>query len=239
MSERILICEDDTSLAERLQRLLREQGFTVETVASGAGALARIEKEPPHLLLLDFMLPDMDGFDVCRRLRAKCAMPVIMLSGTTEDIERIIALEVGADDVLCKPFAMQDLISRITAKIRRSTTYARCERPVPVVQVGELCVDLAARRVQLKETPIHLTPKEFDLLAALAQEAGKVVRSADLLLRVWGYGEGIRTRTLDVHIGRLRAKIEHDTRRPRYIHTVLNVGYRLSLSAEAKDRKAA
>lgn len=227
MPTAILICEDDPALADMLQRLLREEGYAARVTRTGQEALAELRREPPALLLLDLMLPDMDGFDVCRRMRQHLALPVIMISGRATDVDRIVGLEVGADDYLIKPFGVRELIARVVARLRRDQDYARGQGPAAVVEAGALRVDPAAHTATLDGEPLHLTPKEYDLLWALAEHRGTVVRSAQLLMRVWGYDSCIRTRTLDVHIGRLRAKIEADTRHPRHILTVAGVGYKL------------
>jgi DNA-binding response OmpR family regulator len=227
MPRTILICEDDLALSDMLQRLLREKGYDPQVVHSGAEALEVLQTQRPALLLLDLMLPDMDGFDVCRRVREHSAVPVIMISGRSSDLDRIIGLEIGADDYLAKPFGVRELVARVEAKVRRDRVYAHQESPAGWVRVGDICIDPDAHEVEFAGAHLHLTPKEFDLLWALTERRGTVVRSAQLLLQVWGYDSRIRTRTLDVHIGRLRAKIETDTRHPRYIVTVPGVGYKL------------
>lgn len=237
MAHSILICEDDAALGETLQGYLRARGFHVTLVCSGHQALERLRQQPPDLLILGLMLPDMDGFDVCRRLRGHCAIPIIMISGRSGEIDRIVGLELGADAFLTKPFGPADLAARIDAQLRRCGQYASQSEGDNMVEIGALRLDVEAHQVWLAENELRLTPKEFDLLAALAEQRGSVVRSSQLLLRVWGYDSSIRTRTLDVHIGRLRAKIEQDTRQPRYILTVPGVGYKLC--APEAGRRAA
>lgn len=227
MAQSILICEDDAPLAEMLQRLLRDRGYTTRAVRTGAEALRCLSEERPALLLLDLLLPDMDGFDVCRRLRAMHSLPVIMISGRSSELDRVVGLELGADDYLVKPFGARELVARLDARLRRDQRYARQEGPGGIIAIGDLQVDVPAHAASLAGRPLALTPKEFALLQALAENRGTVVRSAQLLKRVWDYDASIRTRTLDVHIGRLRAKIETDTRHPRYLLTVPGVGYRL------------
>lgn len=234
----ILICEDDVHLSGVLQQHLRASGYHTTVVRTGRqvleefSRLSRAAGNQPSLLLLDLMLPDMDGFDVCRRLRANCTLPIIMISGRAGEVDRIIGLEIGADDYLTKPFGISELIARIDARLRRCTDYGQQAISAETQQIGELTLNRAAHQVLLRGQALHLTPKEYDLLSVLAEQRGAVVRSAQLLLRVWGYNDQIRTRTLDVHIGRLRAKIEADTRQPRYLLTVPGVGYRLCVPEE-------
>lgn len=227
MPQSILICEDDLVLSDTLQHLLRDRGYRTSAVRSGQQALQRLRQDPPGLLILDLMLPDMDGFDVCRRLRSDSAIPVIMISGRAGEIDHIVGLELGADDYLTKPFGLSELVARIDARLRRAQEYANRGEARGMSDIGELSIDLEARQVAVRGDVLHLTPKEFELLSVLADSRGSVVRSSQLLMRVWGYDSSIRTRTLDVHIGRLRAKIEDDTRHPRYILTVPGIGYKL------------
>jgi two-component system response regulator MtrA len=227
MGQTILICEDDVCLSEVLQRQLRAGGYGTRAVGTGGEALERERHEAADLVLLDLMLPDMDGLDVCRRLRALTLAPVIMITGRNSALDRIVGLEVGADDYLAKPFSVRELMARVGAQLRRAQQYARLDGPWGSLVLGDLGIDVEAREATLAGMPLRLTPKEFDLLWALAEERGSVVRSASLLLKVWGYDARIRTRTLDVHIGRLRAKIESDTRHPQRILTVPGVGYKL------------
>ena len=226
MPQSILICEDDVVMSDMLQSLLRQRGHHVCAVQLGEQALEYVRQDPPALLILDLMLPDMDGYDVIRRLRLSSPLPVIMISGRAGEIARIIGLELGADDYLVKPFGLTELSARIDAHLRRATQYAD-GGPHQIIEIADLRVDLDAHQVTVEGRETHLTPKEFELLSALAEQRGSVVRSAQLLMRVWGYDSSIRTRTLDVHIGRLRAKIEQDTRSPRYIQTVPGVGDKL------------
>jgi len=227
MSHRILVCEDDLILATTLDRMLRDTGYKATLCRDGHSALRELHEHDYSLLVLDLMLPDMDGFDVCRHMRCSCHIPVIMISGRGSEVDRIVGLEVGADDYLVKPFGLRELAARIDAHLRRSGEYALRRSVQAPVEVGDLCLDHERHQVLMFDQPVHLTPKEYDLLAVLAENRGSVVRSSHLLLRVWGYDSEIRTRTLDVHIGRLRAKLEGDSRHPRYIITVPGVGYKL------------
>jgi DNA-binding response OmpR family regulator len=227
MSHRILVCEDDLVLATTLGRMLRDTGYKAAQCRDGRTALRELRDHDYSLMLLDLMLPDMDGFDVCRQMRQSCHIPVIMISGRGAEVDRIVGLEVGADDYLVKPFGVRQLVARIDAQLRRCSQYALRRSARAPVGIGHLCLDHEGHQVLMLGQPVHLTPKEYDLLSVLAENQGSVVRSSHLLLRVWGYDTDIRTRTLDVHIGRLRAKLEPDSRHPRYIITVPGVGYKL------------
>ena len=235
MPHHILICEDDAVLALSLQRPLQAHGYQTTLCRDGATALRQLAEETYSLLVLDLILPDMDGFDVCRRMRGGCTIPIIMISGRAGEMDRIVGLEIGADDYLPKPFGVRELVARIDAHLRRSTNYSRRDPDTPIVDLGGLQLDTDEHQVFKDGAPVHLTPKEYDLLCVLAESRGAVVRSSHLLLRVWGYGSGIRTRTLDVHVGRLRAKLEPEPHQPRYLITVPGVGYRLC----APERMAA
>ena len=227
MPHRILVCEDDVVLASSLEGMLREHGHRVTVCRDGASALERLREDDCSLLVLDLMLPDMDGYDVCRRMRQTCQVPVLMISGRGGEVDRIVGLEVGADDYLVKPFGLKQLVARIDALLRRSGEYALREQAEPALELGALTLDRERHCVVLDGAPVHLTPKEYDLLCVLAENRGSVVRASHLLLRVWGYDHDIRTRTLDVHVGRLRAKLETDPSHPRTIITVPGVGYKL------------
>jgi len=227
MPHRLLICEDDDMLAGTLRDQLEARGHRVTLCREGQAALARLAEESYSLLLLDLILPDMDGFDVCRLMRKSCHIPVIMITGRRGVVDRVVGLEVGADDYLVKPFGCRELAARIDAQLRRSGAYAACGPATPLLDLGDLQLDPDNHQVLRKGSPVHLTPKEFELLSVLAENRGSVARTPHLLLRVWGYDAAIRTRTLDVHIGRLRAKLEPDPRHPQYIITVPGVGYKL------------
>lgn len=233
MSGHILICEHDPTQAELLRCLLQARGYRVTTARQGQEALEQARGEAPDLVLLDLVLPDMDGLDVCRRLRATALMPIILLSDRGSVLDCVVGLEVGADDYLAKPFRTEELLARVEAQIRRARVYAQRLGPTETVVHGDLTIDPEGREVRLAGRPVHLTPKEFDLLWALAEQRGGVARSESLLMAVWGYDSRIRTRTLDVHIGRLRAKLEPDRRHPQRILTVPGVGYRLCIPRAA------
>lgn len=221
-----LIVEDDGFLHETLCATLASAGLQATAVCTGREALAACEHTDFSLVLLDLCLPDMDGLDVCRELRRRSTVPIIMLTGRQADVDRVVGLEVGADDYLTKPFERAELVARVRALMRRVTEYSQSPTP-RTLQAGPLRIDRDQRRVICRDQEVNLTPKEFDLLCALASRPGHVIPSKQLLWDVWQYPEGIRTRTLDVHIGRLRGKIEVDRRQPELIRTVPGVGYKL------------
>jgi DNA-binding response OmpR family regulator len=214
---KILLVEDEDSIAEPLAQGLRREGFDVDRAATGAAAL---EAPPADCVLLDLRLPDVDGYEVCRSLRERSDVPIIMVTARGEEIDRVVGLELGADDYVAKPFGLRELIARIHAVTRR-TSQAR--RPDAPIEVGPLVVDTRARRARLDGRELDLTAKEFDLLAALAAEAGAAVTRQQLLERVWQTSWYGQTKTIDVHVGSLRRKLGD----PRWIETVRGVGFRL------------
>ena len=214
---RILLVEDEDSIAEPLAQGLRREGFDVDRAATGAAALAA---GPADCVLLDLRLPDVDGYDVCRTLRERSDVPIIMVSARGEEVDRVVGLELGADDYLAKPFGLRELIARIHAVTRRAAPPSRPRGPS---RVGPLEVDVRARRVRMDGRELTLTAKEFDLLAALAEEPGVVLSRRDLLERVWHTSWYGQTKTIDVHVGSLRRKLGD----PGWIETVRGVGFRL------------
>lgn len=217
---KLLIVEDEDAIAEPLAEGLRREGFEVERAATGEQALAA---PPADLVLLDIRLPDVDGYEVCRRLRARTDVPIIMVTARGEEVDRVVGLELGADDYVVKPFGLRELVARIRAVTRRSAGRADGARSV----VGPLEVDWKARRVTLDGRELALTAKEFDVLSVLAEEPGTVVSRRALVERIWDttwYGP---TRTIDVHVASLRRKLGD----PGWIETVRGVGFRLRASA--------
>ncbi len=215
---RILIVEDDDAIAEPLEAGLRREGMDCTRVATGEAALSAPE---PDLVLLDLGLPDLDGTEVCRRLRARSRVPIIVVTARGEELDRVLGLELGADDYVVKPFGLRELVARIRAVARRTTD--RGALPEPVVRLGDLEVDLRAHRVAVRGTEVALTPKEFDVLALLASDPGATFTRETILERVWDahwYGP---TKTLDVHVASLRKKLGE----PAWIETVRGVGFRL------------
>ncbi len=218
--ELILVVEDDKHLAELLRLTLTRSGFQVAVAEAGEKALAMARAASPALIVLDLSLPGMDGLEVCHELRRESRLPILMLTGRGEEMDRVVGLEAGADDYMVKPFSPLELVARIRAVLRRSgeTVPRRLEFPA-------LLIDLDRREVQVQGQPVALTPKEFDLLTVLAQKPGKVQSREELLKRVWEYdypGEG---RTVDEHLRRLRAKIEPLSQPYRYFRTIWGVGY--------------
>jgi two-component system, OmpR family, response regulator RegX3 len=213
----VLVVEDDDAIADPLVTGLTRQGFTVTRVATGAGAL---EVADPQVVLLDLGLPDIDGYEVCRRLRARSDVPILVISARGEEVDRVVGLELGADDYLVKPFGFRELLARIRAVTRRSSPSGDNARPQ---RHGSLEIDRRTRRVRVDDVEVALTPKEFDLLSCLADEPGTVFTRERLLGEVWDphwYGP---TRTLDVHVASLRKKLGD----PRWVETVRGVGFRL------------
>jgi DNA-binding response OmpR family regulator len=221
---RILLVEDERSIAEPFAEALAREGFEPILAATGAAALELARSEAPDLVLLDLMLPDRDGRDVCRELRRESSVPIIMVTARGTESDRIVGLELGGDDYVGKPFSVGEVAARIRAVLRRSAAPAGPDE----VRIDGLLVQRAARRVTLDGTEIALTRKEFDLLARLAQDAGRVVTREDLMADVWDANWFGSTRTLDVHVGWLRNKLGDDPADPRFIHTVRGVGFRLT-----------
>src|SRR5688500_12775345 len=217
---RILFVEDERSISEPFARALEREGFDVTVAATAAAALAA---GPADLVLLDLNLPDGDGRDVARELRRHGDVPIIMLTARGTETDRIVGLEIGADDYVVKPFSGGEVIARIRAVLRRA-------RPATPSEVGDLRVDVAARRVWIGGEEIELSRKEFDLLAALMKRAGQVATREVLMAEVWDENWFGPTKTLDVHVGWLRRKLGDDPDAPRYIHTVRGVGYRFAAS---------
>jgi two-component system, OmpR family, response regulator RegX3 len=221
MAPRILLVEDESSIADPFAKLLRREGFEAVVARTAAEALERARAVEPDLVLLDLALPDGDGRDVCRTLRATSSVPVIMVTARGTETDKIVGLEIGADDYVVKPFSAAEVIARIRAVLRRAGE-KDTEGPAEPIRVGALEVDLAARRVALGDDEVDLSRKEFDLLAELARHAGRVVRREDLMSRVWDENWFGSTKTLDVHVGWLRRKLGAE-----WIGTVRGVGFRL------------
>ncbi len=223
--QRILIVEDDPAIAAFVQTALEREGFNTEMVGNGSAALACAAASPPDLILLDWMLPGMDGLQVCLAFRSQPRyIPIIMLTAKDEDVDKIIGLEVGADDYVTKPFKMRELVARIRATLRLAQHSAPA--PARVRRYAGLEIDYDGRAVTLEGSPVSLTPKEFDLLALLAANPGRVYGRETLLEKVWGFDFAGESRTVDVHVQRLRQKIEPDPRAPRFLLTVRNIGYK-------------
>ncbi len=233
MAEKILVVEDDVTLQETLAYNLKRQGYEVSAVDDGPSALEQARAIHPDLILLDIMLPGMDGFEVCRVLRQEMSTPVLMLTARDDEIDRVVGLEVGADDYLVKPFSMRELLARIKALLRRvrliREEIASETRPAESSQnmvFGNLTIDLGRREVRLGENPVGMKPKEYDLLLFLAQHRGQVLTREIILERVWGWDYIGDSRTVDVHIRWLREKIENEPANPKRLITVRSAGYR-------------
>ena len=225
---KILIVEDDPNLLAALKYNLVKESYNVITAADGAQALEIARNEKPELIILDLMLPKLSGFEVCRILRKEMTVPILMLTAKTEETDKIVGLEIGADDYMTKPFSMRELLARARAMLRR----AKMAEPIPanekaLLKIGDLEIDPARHRATLRGTMLELTPKEFDLLAFLARNRGLVFSRERLLEKVWGYDYAGDTRTVDVHIRWLRQKIEADPKNPNLLLTVRGAGYKL------------
>jgi two-component system, OmpR family, response regulator MtrA len=218
---RVLIVDDDSSLAEMLSIVLRNEGLEVSHVADGSSAMSAFRSVRPDLVLLDVMLPGLDGMEVCRRIRAESGVPIVMLTARTDTHDIVVGLESGADDYIVKPFKPQELIARIRARLRRG------DDPEPErLEIGDLVIDVAGHSVKRGDQILSLTPLEFDLLVALARKPWQVFSRETLLEQVWGYRHAGDTRLVNVHVQRLRSKIEHDPENPQIVVTVRGVGYR-------------
>jgi DNA-binding response OmpR family regulator len=229
MSSRVLIVEDEPDIRELVVHHLKREGYQVSAAANGEDALRQVQAAPPDLVLLDLMMPAMDGLEVCRRLRqdpATATLPIVMLTAKGDEVDRVVGLEIGADDYIVKPFSPKELLARVRAVLRRSL---QAPGAAPL-RLGALLMDLGTHTASVGGEVVALTPKEFDLLRALAEARGRVLSREFLLDRVWGYSRAseIESRTVDVHVRRLRVKLGPEGRR---ILTVKSVGYRLDPAA--------
>lgn len=231
MSRTILVIEDDHDIAHLVEFHLRDTGYDVHVTNNGVSGLTQALATPYDLIILDLMLPGMGGLELCRKLRANPGYsPILMLTAKSSEVDRVLGLEVGADDYLTKPFSVLELLARVKALFRRMDALtARTALSEPTtIQAGELIIDVGKRKVTLRADAVELTAKEFDLLLQFAQHPGQVYTRSKLLDLVWGYSHGGYEHTVNSHINRLRAKIEDDSSRPRYILTVWGVGYSFS-----------
>ena len=225
----ILLVEDEETLSSALQFSLEREGFTVRTAADGLTGLAMSRELHPDLVLLDLMLPGIDGLEVCRRIRSQSATPILMLTAKADEVDKIVGLELGADDYVTKPFSMRELLARIRAQLRRGElqkSSADSGKESTVVAAGGLEMDLARRLALKGKTPVQLRPKEFDLLAFFLRSPGIVFSRETLLERVWGFDYVGDSRTVDVHVRWLREKIEDNPAEPRNLLTVRGIGYK-------------
>jgi len=236
MVDKILVVDDEVSLLETLEYNLKKQGYEVETASDGPTALALARSIHPDLVVLDLMLPGMDGFEVCREIRKEMSMPVLMLTARDDEIDRVVGLEVGADDYLTKPFSMRELMARVKALLRRvriireeftaSAQTTETPSPTTLLQFGPLAINLAKHEVRLNDQALACKPKEYELLVYLAQHQGVVLSRDHILEKVWGWNFTGDSRTVDVHVRWLREKIEEDPSNPVRLITVRGVGYR-------------
>ena len=220
---RILVVEDEESLADSVRYNLEREGFAVSVAGDGRRALERFRAEPPSLVILDLMLPEVSGLDVCRTIRSESDVPIIMVTAKDSEADKVTGLELGADDYVTKPFSMRELVSRVRANLRRIRT------PIPSDEVlvgGPTRMDVARHEVTVRSAPVSLPPKEFELLEAFLRRKGRLLTRDFLIEEVWGvdyYGD---TRTLDVHVKRLRRKLEEDPHNPVHLLTVRGLGYK-------------
>ncbi len=221
MTPKILVVDDDPAINEMLTIVLESEGFEARPVMDGGAAVSTFHDYDPDLILLDLMLPGMNGVDICREIRKESAVPIVMLTAKTDTVDVVLGLESGADDYITKPFKPKELIARIRARLRRTD-----EDPAEVLEVGDLTIDVPRHMVTRGEEEIALTPLEFDLLLEMARNPNQVHTREELLETVWGYRNASDTRLVNVHVQRLRSKIEHDPENPEIILTVRGVGYK-------------
>ncbi|MDQ4007059.1 MAG: MtrAB system response regulator MtrA [Actinomycetota bacterium] len=218
---KVLIVDDDAALAEMLTIVLRNEGFEPVVCATGDRALPMMREHRPELVLLDLMLPGKDGIDVCREIRAESGVPIVMLTAKNDTVDVVLGLESGADDYIVKPFKPKELVARVRARMRRY------DEPAPeTLEIADLSIDVAGHTVKRDGRPINLTPLEFDLLVCLARKPWQVFSREVLLEQVWGYRHAADTRLVNVHVQRLRAKVETDPEQPEIVLTVRGVGYK-------------
>jgi DNA-binding response OmpR family regulator len=219
----VLVVDDEPTVRDIVSQYLTRDGFRVVTTGDGRAVMDMVEQESPDLIVLDVMLPGMSGLELCRAIRARRAIPVILLTARGEETDRIVGLEIGADDYVTKPFSPRELVARVRAVLRRSADGAAPD----LLVLGELEIDVPAREVRIGGRDVRLAAREFDLLAFLARNPRRVFTRDQIMQSVWGYTAAIDTGTLSVHVRRLREKIEDDPHAPRRLETVWNVGYRL------------
>jgi two-component system, OmpR family, alkaline phosphatase synthesis response regulator PhoP len=232
MSQKLLVVEDEISISTLLQFNLEQAGFQVVTAMDGKGGLEKAESEIPDLIILDLMLPEMDGLEVCKELRSKkLNIPILMLTAKDDEFDKVLGLELGADDYMTKPFSPREVVARVKAILRRTTAAATASEQkneeIEHLRIGEVDIYPENYEAYFKEKALELTPKEFELLVYLARHKGRVLSREQLLSAVWNYDFVGDTRIVDVHISHLREKIETNTRKPIYIKTIRGLGYKL------------
>lgn len=218
---KILVVDDDPAICEMLSLVLEGEGLHPVAVMDGAEAVATFERERPDLVLLDLMLPGVNGIDICRAIRQTSMVPIVMLTAKTDTVDVVLGLETGADDYITKPFKPQELVARIRARLRRSE-----EHSAETIEVGDLTIDVPRHEVRRGSEEIALTPLEFDLLVEMTRRPTEVFSREELLEKVWGYRNASDTRLVNVHVQRLRSKIEKDPENPQIVLTVRGVGYK-------------
>jgi DNA-binding response OmpR family regulator len=222
---RILLVDDEQSVQKLLAYPLRKEGYEVVPAMDGEEALERCRGQSFDLVVLDVMLPKLDGFDVCRQIRAQSSVPIIMLTAKAEEFDKVLGLELGADDYITKPFSMREFRSRVKAVLRRSDLLREEQRDEEPIEADELRIDFSKRTVEIRGEPVRLTYVEFEILSILARNPGRVFSRTMLLDRLWGDSAFRDPRTIDVHIRHLREKVERDPKEPEYLFTVRGVGY--------------
>ncbi len=222
---RVLVVEDEESFSDALSYLLRKEGFEVAVAATGTQALTEFDRSGADIVLLDLMLPEMSGTEVCRQLRQKSAVPIIMVTARDSEIDKVVGLEIGADDYVTKPYSPRELVARVRAVLRRHTAEA-AESSLPTLTGGPVRMDVERHVVTVAGEAVSLPLKEFELLELLLRNAGRVLTRGQLIDRIWGADYVGDTKTLDVHVKRLRSKIEPEPSSPRYIVTVRGLGYK-------------
>lgn len=218
---KILVVDDDPAISEMLTIVLQAEGFDTVAVMDGAEAVSTFEREQPDLVLLDLMLPGMNGVDICKAIRQESMVPIVMLTAKTDTVDVVLGLESGADDYVNKPFKPKELVARIRARLRRTD-----DEPAEIIELGDLLIDVPGHQVRRGGEEIQLTPLEFDLLHEMASRPRQVFSREELLEKVWGYRHASDTRLVNVHVQRLRAKIEKDPENPQIVLTVRGVGYK-------------
>jgi two-component system, OmpR family, response regulator RegX3 len=222
---RVLVVEDEESFSDALSYMLRKEGFEVSVAATGTSALTEFDRSGADIVLLDLMLPEMSGTEVCRQLRQRSHVPIIMVTARDSEIDKVVGLEIGADDYVTKPYSPRELVARIRAVLRRQSTEST-ESGAPTLAAGPVRMDIERHVVTVDGAPVQLPLKEFELLELLLRNAGRVLTRGQLIDRVWGADYVGDTKTLDVHVKRLRSKIEPEPPAPRYIVTVRGLGYK-------------
>ncbi|MCZ6679380.1 MAG: response regulator transcription factor [Candidatus Poribacteria bacterium] len=226
---KILVVDDEEDIVDLIADYLMGEGYSVVKAYDGAEALDQMRRESPDLILLDVMLPGVDGFEVCRQMRAESSVPILMVTAKDSDVDKIVGLEIGADDYIPKPFNPRELIARVKAILRRAYRQDyQAESQTTPLKYNDLAIDITRRKVTIRDRALDLTMKEFDLLLFLMQSPGRVYSRDGLLDYVWGQDRFVGARTVDVHIRRLREQIEKDPSQPEYIKTVWGVGYKFT-----------